>query len=157
MPLFSTSKDILEGLAVGSIFLAMFHVHESGYKGRRPKGNSFIKISHHFPQTNAHIPFPHGVEGITQPQPLVFQLPLLGTVLLPCKTEHLSYYLLIEPIFFLLRSSNADFYFQSSVLSLSSLEIDGAQTPSIGWEASMGTAGRNYSSIGHDICPNNLL
>lgn len=45
LPLFLTDRDIkVEGLCMGPIFLALFHVHESVYRGRRtPKGNSFIK------------------------------------------------------------------------------------------------------------------
>lgn len=44
-PFFLADRDIkVEGLSMGPIFLALFHVHESVYRGRRmPKGNSFIK------------------------------------------------------------------------------------------------------------------
>lgn len=44
-PFLSTSRDIkVEGLNMASIFLVLFHVHESVCRGRRkPKGNSFIK------------------------------------------------------------------------------------------------------------------
>lgn len=41
---FLTSMEIkMEGLAMGSIFLAMCYVSERGFGGReRPKGNSFL-------------------------------------------------------------------------------------------------------------------